>query len=247
MIRAVIFDLDGTLVQTEKLKALSYAKAVVELCPQQIQEDQVIEAFKQVVGLPRKEVAERLIELFELSESIRARMGSLDVRTTWQAFVQIRLAYYEDLLSDPEVLRKNKWPHTMSLLQSAEDAGCLLGLATMSRREQAQRVLGVLGLENTFDFVATRDDVERGKPDPEIYHLVSAQLGVPVEECLVIEDSPGGVQAAIEAGMWCIAVTTPFTRDAIRRERLLPEQWIVDDPVNLPEVARKMLAEREGV
>ena len=57
MIRALIFDLDGTLVQTERLKALSYAGAAIELSPHQISEGQVVEAFKEVVGLARQEVA----------------------------------------------------------------------------------------------------------------------------------------------------------------------------------------------
>ena len=65
-INTIIFDLDGTLVQTEKLKALSYAKAAVELCPYSISEDDVIDAFKDVVGLPRREVATYLVERFEL-------------------------------------------------------------------------------------------------------------------------------------------------------------------------------------
>jgi len=50
----MIFDLDGTLVQTERLKALSYARAAVELCPHAISEAEVVEAFKDVVGLPRR-------------------------------------------------------------------------------------------------------------------------------------------------------------------------------------------------
>jgi hypothetical protein len=58
----MIIDLDGTLVQTEKLKALSYVKAAVELSPGDIREDQVVEAFKNVVGLSRGEVAQSLVD-----------------------------------------------------------------------------------------------------------------------------------------------------------------------------------------
>ena len=67
----MIFDLDGTLVQTEKLKAISYAKAAVELCPSELQEVQVIEAFKGVVGLPRREVGKRLVDRFGLETKAR--------------------------------------------------------------------------------------------------------------------------------------------------------------------------------
>ena len=243
MIRAMIFDLDGTLVQTEKLKALSYAKAVVDLCPEEIQEAEVVEAFKEVVGLPRKEVAARLIERFNLDESVKGRMNEFGVDAPWQAFVQVRLRYYEELLADPNVLRNNQWPHNMALLQEARNANCQVGLATMSHCAQVQRVLKILDLENAFDFVATRDDVENGKPDPEIYNLVAAELAVPMGECLVIEDSPSGVKAALAAGMWVIAVTTPFTREALHKNRLLDERWIVDDPSTLPRVLRHLFEE----
>ena len=70
MIRAMIFDLDGTLVQTERLKALSYARAVVELCPHETSEEAVVEAFKEVVGLPRREVAVALMERFGLEDAL---------------------------------------------------------------------------------------------------------------------------------------------------------------------------------
>lgn len=243
MIRAMIFDLDGTLVQTEKLKALSYAKAVVDLCPQEVREAPVIEAFKEVVGLSRKEVAERLIERFHLTESLQKRMNDLGVDTPWQAFIQVRLRYYEEILADPDILCNNQWPHNMALLQAARNAKCQLGLATMSYCTQVQRILKILNLEGAFDFVASREDVEHGKPDPEIYHLVAAELAVPAEECLVIEDSPSGVKAALAAGMWVIAVTTPFTREAFRKNHLLDERWIVDDPDTLPQVLNNLVAE----
>ena len=245
MIRAMIFDLDGTLVQTERLKALSYARAAVELCPDELTEEEVVDAFKEVVGLPRWEVASALVERFGLEEAARARMDEFGVSTPWQAFVQVRLHHYEAMLADPEVLRSNQWPHNVALLEAARRTGCQTALATMSRCAQARRVLEVLGLIEGFSFIATRDDVEQGKPDPEIYRLVARELGVPPEECLVIEDSPSGVKAALAAGMWCIAVTTPFTRQRIHAEGLLDGRWIVDDPDTLMDVVQQMVAERQ--
>jgi HAD superfamily hydrolase (TIGR01509 family) len=242
-IQAMIFDLDGTLVQTEKVKALSYAKAVVELCPEEVREAAVIEVFKEVVGLSRKEVAERLIEQFNLEHSLRARMGELGVNTTWQAFVQIRLKHYDAMLADPEVLLANQWPHNIALLQAARQAGCKLGLATMSYCAQVQRVLQILDLSQAFDFVASRDDVEHGKPDPEIYRLVAAELQTSPAECLVIEDSPTGVKAALAAEMQVIAVTTPFTREAFRATSPLDRRWVVDDAHALPRVVEDLIEE----
>jgi beta-phosphoglucomutase len=245
VIRAMIFDLDGTLVQTERLKALSYARASAELCPRQISEAEVMEAFKEVVGLSRQEVATALVERFGLEHLARARMAEFGVSSPWQAFVQVRLAIYEKMLADPDVLRRNQWPYNVALLQEARRSVCQTGLATMSTCQQARRVLEILDLADAFDFVATRDDVERGKPAPEIYELVGRALAVPSVECLVIEDSPSGVKAALAARMWCIAVTTPFTREAIHAERLLDERWVVDDPTTLMPVVRQMFAERK--
>jgi HAD superfamily hydrolase (TIGR01509 family) len=245
MIRAIIFDLDGTLVQTERLKALSYAKATVELCPHQVEEEQVIEAFKQVVGLSRQTVAQTLVDQFDLRQKAAWRMAEFGVRTPWQVFIQVRMQYYERLLADPQILLEHRWPHNLQLLEVARRAHCQTGLATMSACRQAQRVLEILDLHDAFDFIATRDDVNQGKPDPEIYNLVASELDTNADQCLVIEDSPAGVQAALAAGMWCIAVTTPFTRSAIHNLALLDEHWVVDDPYNLLAVVQEMLAARE--
>jgi len=240
-VRAVVFDMDGTLVQTERLKAISYARAAVELCPYAIGEQDVIEAYKDVVGLPRRDVASALVERFDLEERARARMDEYDVSTPWQAFVQVRLDYYDDMISDPQVLRENQWPHNMELLEVARETGCTTALATMSGRERTQQVLEILNLLDAFDLVATEDDVEEGKPDPEIYHLVCRELDMPSERWLAIEDSPSGVKAALAADLRCIAVTTPFTREKIHAQGLLEDRWIVDDPDALPDVARQMI------
>lgn len=246
MIRAMIFDLDGTLVQTERLKAISYARAAMELCPRDLTEAEVIEAFKEVVGLSRREVALGLLNKFNLAKAAHARMAEFDVKTPWQAFVQIRLAIYEEMLAEPAIIRSNQWAHNMALLHEARRTTWKVGLATMSYCSQVQRVLKVLGLNDAFDFVASRDDVEHGKPDPEIYQLVAKELGVTARDCLVIEDSPSGIKAALAAGMWCIAVTTPFTHAAVHAQKLLPERHIVDHPEQLAGTVKHLL-EHHGV
>jgi beta-phosphoglucomutase len=246
MIRAMVFDLDGTLVQTERLKAISYAKAVMDLCPNTVEEAEVVEAFKEVVGLPRREVARSLIARFNLEQRAREKMNEFGVDIPWQAFVQIRLNHYAEMLSDPDILLCNQWPYNRHVLETAKKEGCKTALATMSRCEQAQHVIHVLDLEKNFDFVATRDDVKEGKPDPEIYHLVASELGVPELECLVLEDSPSGVKAALNAGMWCIAVTTPFTRNQIHDQGILDERWIVDDSAQVTKKVEKMVLEQKG-
>ena len=247
MIRAVVFDLDGTLVQTEKLKALSYARAAVELCPRAITEEQVVEAFKEVVGRPRREVAQALMERFDLEPKSRDRMAEFGVSSPWQVLVQIRLGHYEAMVADPEVLRRNQWPHNRALLEEARRVRCQTALASMSRRDQVRRVLDALELSQSFQFVATREDVEKGKPDPEIYLLVAQELGVPSGECLVVEDSPSGVQAAIAAETNVIAVATPFTLEGLRGLEELDPRWLVEDPETLPAVVRQRIEVHERI
>ena len=111
----------------------------------------------------------------------------------------------------------------------------------MSHCEQTQRVLDVLSLRGQFNFVAAREDVDRGKPDPEIYLLAARQLGSKQEECLVIEDSPNGVNAALAAGMHVIAVTTPYTREQFRNTDILNRRFVVDDPTLLPDAVKQIL------
>jgi beta-phosphoglucomutase len=246
MIQAMIFDLDGTLVQTEKLKALSYARAAVQLCPHHLDQEKVIEAFKDVVGRSRREVAQTLVDRFNLAEQALARMADYDVGTPWQAYVQVRLDIYNEMMADPNVLLSNKWPHNMALLHEAARSDCKVGLATMSHCDQVQRVLHILDLNDAFQFVATRDDVERGKPDPEIYLLVAGELSVSPANCLVIEDSPSGVEAALAANMKVVAVSTPFTRQRLHESGLLPESLIVDHSEQVAEVVHQVMEGDSG-
>ncbi len=236
MIRAFLFDLDGTLVETEKLKALSYAQAALELRPRGLTQTQVLDAFRDVVGRPREEVASALLRRFDLERAAQARTAELNVREPWEAFAQIRLQIYEEMLSDPALLISQRYSHNIELLQQARHEGFLTGIATMSYRPQATRVLKILGLQNELDEVVTREDVKNGKPNPEIYLLLAKKLLVAPQECLVFEDSPSGVKAALAAGMRCIAVTTEFTREQIHAGRMLDRRWVADRPEELQKI-----------
>jgi beta-phosphoglucomutase-like phosphatase (HAD superfamily) len=240
MIRAFVFDLDGTLVETEELKALSYTRAAAELRPD-LNEGEVTEAFKDLVGLSRQEIAVGLMRRFGLEGAARTRMVEFEVDTPWQAYVQIRLRIYETLVADPELVLAHRYPHNIALLCDVRREGYPTALATQSHREQARRVLDILGLADEFDVVVTRDDVEHGKPDPEMHLLAARELGVRPEECLAIEDSPAGVKAALAAGTEIVVVTTDLTRQKFRDTNLLDRSHVVDDPSTLPEVVHRLI------
>jgi len=241
---AVIFDLDGTLVQTEILKAYSYAQTVLELSPEDYAytEEEVVEAFKEVVGRSRQEVAQMLMDRFHLEEASKKLLPHFHLERPWQAFVQVRLRIYESMLHDPETLLRYRCPYNMTLLRRSRKNGYRTGLATMSHCPQATKVLQILDIEKQFDFIASRDDVENPKPDPEIYLLVARELGIPPAQCLVIEDSLSGVKAALAAEMFCIAVTTDFTHKAVQESGILEDRWIVPEPSQLLAIAENVLS-----
>ncbi|NDJ60537.1 MAG: HAD family phosphatase [Chloroflexi bacterium] len=241
MINAVIFDLDGTLVQTEALKGLSYARAIMDLCPDSVTEADALAAFKDAVGLSRQEAAQKLIDRFDLAERAGVYMDELNVGTPWQAFVQIRLRHYENMIANPEMLQGVSCQYNLSLLDAARRHQLKTGLATMSHCPQAHRVLQILGIEDHFDFIATREDVENGKPDPEIYLMVAGQLHTAPAETLVIEDSTNGVQAAINAGMPVVAVANDLTRDSLYASGLLAERYIAAHRADLPDVVSQYI------
>lgn len=162
------------------------------------------------------------------------------------AYVQVRLRLYEELLADRDLVEAQRYPHNIALLHEIRRLGYPTGLATMSHLGQAQRVLGILGLGDDFDVVATRDDVERGKPDPEIDLLVARELGVEPRECLVFEDSPAGVEAGLAAGMEVIAVTTDLTRQKFRETDLRDRCLVVDDPRELRAAVQSVIPDYGG-
>jgi HAD superfamily hydrolase (TIGR01509 family) len=241
----MIFDMDGTLVSTEYLKACSYARAINELLLPQgdFDESEVIEAYKDLVCLSRQEVSLALLRRFKLEGLAQARMPELGVSTLWESLAQARLKYYYQMLADPQVLFSHTWPHNLALLAFARQAGCRVGLATMSVRLQVVQILAILELTGVFDVIASREDVEKPQPDLEIYLLVNKKLETAPENCLVIEDSISGVPATLAARMLCIAVTTPMTHSFIHAGKILDERWIVDDPAQLIGVVQQMMDE----
>lgn len=241
MVRSLVFDLDGTLVRTEDLKALSYARAALELRPGAFSERDVIEGYQNVIGQSRQEVSESLLRQFELGEALVKRRKNGE--PLWGTFASIRLGFYEQMLSNQEVLAQYECPYNVALLNRSKSIGLRSGLATMSHAREAFRVLDLLGIGEAFGSITTREDVERGKPHPEIYELSARRLNVLPFECLVIEDSPSGITAALAAGCHCIAVTTDLTRKKVHESGLLSPEWIVDDPARLLDVATRRIGQ----
>jgi beta-phosphoglucomutase len=238
---ATIFDLDGTLVQTEALKARSYARAAVELRPDAIAAQEIIGAYDDMVGHSREEVAAALLARFGLEAHAALRMRELGVSTPLDAYMALRLRIYEAMIADERLIREQEYPWSTALLREARRAGYPVGIATMSHRKHAALVLERLELTAEVDVLVTREDVQHAKPSPEIYLLIAEKLRAEPRDCFVLEDSVPGIRAANAAGMCCVAITNDMTRDAVHAAAVLPKDRVVDDPARLGAAARGVL------
>jgi beta-phosphoglucomutase family hydrolase len=106
-------------------------------------------------------------------------------------------------------------PGAMGLLRRLQQRGRKSAIVSSTTRENVRVVLGSLGLEGAFEAVVAEEDAPKGKPDPQGFLVAAQKLGVAASECVVIEDAPGGVEAAKRAGMRCIGVTTSRPREGL--------------------------------
>ena len=245
MIQAIVFDLDGTLVQSERLKAQAYAVAVQRLRGLSEPDPQAIEAYRTIVGASREVATRFVIDQLDLEPDLRPLMAEYGVSEPHEVLTEIRTAIYNDVVADPQVLRDNQWPHTVGLLRLAKETGCRTGLATMSHRAEVLHVLSALDIEQSLDLVLTREDVENPKPDPEIYLLAAKRFELPPEELLVVEDSANGVRAAVVAGTNVIAFATPFTTKSLHETKVVEHDRILHESDKLLDMARRVIEEHE--
>jgi HAD superfamily hydrolase (TIGR01509 family) len=229
-ISAFIFDLDGTLVETERLKAKSYATVIGTLTGANTPDHRAIELYERIVGSTDEMVCRQMIDEFSLSEMLQPVENEL-----WKHLHQIRMDEYRNSDGAPERLLENVYQHNIDLLRNQKRLGRTVSVATSSFSDEAKRVLDVLGVRVLLDDIVGRDSVANPKPDPEIYLLAMERLGVTPEQVVIVEDSPIGTKAAIAAGASWVCVSTPFSRQAIESTSWLDPLWVVHDPAKLTE------------
>ncbi len=181
---AVIFDMDGTLLDTERA-GRSAAFAACTLQGHAMTPD----FWLGLIGSPREVNDARILghfgDAFDIATYHRDSASQLD-----------------RLLASGDPLR----PGALMLLDHLRDAGIPIGLATSTAAPKVARLLERAGIAGYFGAIVTRDDVTHGKPHPESYLLAAEQLGARPSHCLALEDSHIGVRAAAAAGMATIMV-----------------------------------------
>lgn len=181
---AVIFDMDGVVLDTERL----YRTALCAACTEQGQAmpDRL---YLTLIGIPKEAGAALLHAHFG---------GGLDLDRLEQACE----AHFAALCPSGVPLR----PGVERLLRYLRGAGIPRGIATSTARRTAEAQLRAAGVLDWFDVVVTRDDVVNGKPHPEPFLKAAAALGARPAQCLALEDSYNGIRSAAAAGMATVMV-----------------------------------------
>lgn len=245
MIKAFIFDLDGTLVETEQLKARAYALVSQQLLALPAPDGRAVSLYKRLVGGTDESVSRAMIDGLGLEVPLRRASPLLPGETgLWQSLHRLRMDVYRARVGTPEAIRANRYEHNLSVLRAQKAAGRKLAVATSSYTDEARRVLGALGVLNLLDLVIGRERVTNAKPDPEIYLFTMKALGVRPEESVIIEDSPLGLAAAVASGARWVCVATEFSREALRALKEIDQNWVVYEAEKVGATVSRRLGSR---
>lgn len=191
--RALLIDMDGTLVETET----RWWQAEIDVMEKHGSTWDVDDQ-NQAIGGPLQAVADYM-----------AAKAKSDAKQMHQEIVD---AMYESFTKNPPELQ----PGWLEILTEAKKAHLKIALVTASNRYLAETLLKSSKLEHYFDFVVTSDDLPRTKPHPDPYLHAAKHFGLDVLECLVFEDSNTGVTSSLSAGMPTIALPDRVLLDARR-------------------------------
>jgi len=193
MIRAVLFDFDGLILDTETAEFQSWQETYQEF---DLELD--IEVYAQCIGRGASDQEFKPID--HLQELLGHR---LDIN----AVAAKRKKRNLDLIDAQTAL-----PGVTDYITTAKQLGLRVGLASSSPRSWVSTYLNHLELLDRFDTIRTADDVVRAKPYPELYLRALADLQVSADEAIALEDSPNGVAAAVAAGIYTVWVPNSVTR-----------------------------------
>ena len=203
-IEAVIFDLDGTLVDSmwlwREIDVEYLSKFGIEV-PDDLQQD--------VEGMSFSETAQYFKERFNLPDPIEV------IKAQWN-----QMAW--DKYGNEVPLKKG----VLEFLEELRRRGIKTGIATSNSKELVEHVLKSLNITQYFDSVRTSCEAKKGKPAPDIYLLVAKDLQVDPKDCLVFEDLALGIMAGKSAGMRVCTVFDPYSEDDIDRKRELADYYI---------------------
>lgn len=203
---AVIFDLDGTLVDSMwmwKAIDMEYLGRFGYECPPLLQ--------KEIEGMSFSETAMYFKKKFQLPDSLD------EIKQAW---IDLSIEKYRSEVPLKKGARR--------FLEYLRAGGIKMGIATSNGRIMVDVVLASLGITSYFHRITTACEVAAGKPSPDIYLHVAKELQISPEKCLVFEDVPAGIMAGRAAGMEVCAVEDDFSAH-MREEKLELADYFIED------------------
>lgn len=183
---AIIFDMDGTMVDNMMTHHRGWQKTLAFYGLDM--------SLEEVVATCHGKNVEIIERLFPGKYSVAEREQISQEKESWYRSIFLPELKLIDGLRE--------------FLENTHQRGIPMGIGTAAPKANVDFVLDHLNIRHFFQAVMDGDDVEKGKPDPEVFFKVADRLGVPYADCLVFEDSPTGAKTALNAGMKAIILTT---------------------------------------
>ncbi len=185
MIKAVIFDLDGTLIDTEKLYRKFWPMAMAEH-GFELSDERAL--FIRSLGRPFAPI--------QYKKWFGEDFDYYAVRDTRKRIFNEHVAKYGI----------EAMPGAAELVKKLKTKGLITAIATATDPERTEHYLGLAGLSGLFEKIVSATMVEKGKPAPDVYLYACGQLGLSPDECVAVEDAPNGIRSAYDAGLKVIMV-----------------------------------------
>lgn len=202
--KAIIFDMDGVLWHSADVHAEAYKMALSN-------EGLTMPPYNELAGRRTDEAMRELLEM---------QTGNVDESQL------IRLTEAKKELANSMLAKSPPVVQTCASTISALAQKYRMALASSGSTRNVNLFLNTCSVSHCFEFVLSGNDVNMAKPAPDIYLLALKMLGLQPEQCLVIEDSRSGIEAARRAGIPCIAITGTHTREFLEN---CPVEFVIDE------------------
>lgn len=210
-IQGVIFDMDGVLTDSEPFINEAAIRMFAEVHRITVQPDD----FLPFVGAGEDRYIGGVAEKYGVKLSMPA-----DKTRTYEIYLDIIKGRLEPL------------PGAVDFISNARKRGLKLALATSADTVKMNGNLAQIGIPpSSFDAIVTGNDVQRKKPDPQVFLLAAQRLALDPRRCLVVEDAPNGIKAGKAAGSLCLGITSSFPEDQLKA---CGADFIAPDLANVP-------------
>jgi len=204
MFKAVVFDMDGVIVDSEQLSLDAFGKAL-SLCGITIDEEDIAHS----CGLSDKNIIESMEKKY-------------NKKIDFDLYAKKKVEFYRNNVNENGI---HPFPKVRDFIKMLNEKSIKYIVASSGNRKKIQYNLEKTALSDLFKDVLSGEDFDKSKPDPAIFLKAAQRLGVEPSDCLVIEDSINGVKAAKNAKMKCIAITNTFKADKLKDADLIVDNF----------------------